>query len=337
MADSLAVEAQYPDLFQNLMTKLRTLSSLAWGGECEWGVVRSWLQGFTGRTGLDEALEQLHALHLLSSFIYFGTPEVRELLRSLYRDVFRYEIVSRIRYQNSKTTDSNLISRLYKGELAATRFLPLGNPSESSSHLLYYFRQVNNLPRSSFAHVHEAIELTRSSSGTVKNCVFIDDFTATGEQALEYSRNVVQQLRAYDKSVAVKYYVMLATTRALSALRGKSEFTDIKCVLEISDDFKAFDATSLFYVGAPNEISPAHMRRIAQKYGQTLAPGHPLGYGDSELLLGFSHNIPDNTLPIFCFSSAMKSWQSPFPRIPKYDGPLQDMSQGDLHDGHTIY
>ena len=300
------------------MAKIRTLSDFAWGGECEWPVVRRWLLGFTNRTGLGQAVEQLHALHLLSNFLYFNTPEVRELLKSLYRDIFRYEIIRDIRRQHRDSTDSGLIETLYQKQLAATRFLPLGNQSESSSHLLYYFRQDNNLPVSNFAHAREALELTKASSDSVSKYVFLDDFTATGDQAMEYSNGVVHKLCAQDSRVAVKYYVLFATTKALHKLRKESKFEEVKCVLEITEDFKAFDDNSLFYIDAPSSISRQSMKSISEDYGQLLVPEHPLGYGDSELLLGFSHNVPDNTLPIFCFSDHNQSWHSPFPRYPKY-------------------
>ena len=327
MDNPLAVEVEYPDRFQELMEKIQILSEFAWGRECERPVVSRWLCGFTNKTGQGEALEQLHALHLLSNFLYFDTFEVRELLKSLYRDKFRYEIVRGIRRQHGDSTDSRLIEDLYKKELAATRFLPLGNPSESSSHLLYYFRQVNNLTVSNFVHVHEALAITKASLDLVKNYIFLDDFTATGNQAIEYSNEVVRQLLVQDDSIEVKYYVLLATTKALHRLRDQSRFNDVKCVLEITEDFKAFDRNSLFYIDVPKPISSQSMRSVAEHYGKLLAPNYPMGYGDSELLLGFSHNVPNNTLPIFCFSDHMKSWQSPFPRYPKHH---------DLHDEDAI-
>ena len=38
---------------------------------------------------------------------------------------------------------------------------------------------------------------------------------------------------------------------------------------------------------------------MCEKYGNKLTKGYPLGYGGCQLLLGFSHNTPNNTLPIF--------------------------------------
>lgn len=323
MADPLAVELEYPKLFRKFMKKIKILSEFAWGKECEWPVVSRWLRGFTNKTGQGEGLEQLHALHLLSNFLYFDTSEVRELLKSLYRDIFRYEIVKAIRRQHGDSTDSRLIEGLYKQELASTRFLPLGNPSESSSYLLYYFRQVNNLSVSNFAHAHEALSNTKASSDLVKNYIFLDDFTATGDQAIKYSNDVVHQLLVQDTRIEVKYYVLLATTSALHRLREQSQFSDVRCVLEITEDFKAFDSRSLFYIDVPEPVSSQSMKSIAEHYGKLLAPKHPMGYGDGELILGFSHNVPNNTLPIFCFSDHIKSWQPPFPRYPKHH---------DLHD-----
>lgn len=91
--------------------------------------------------------ERLQAFFLLSQFMYFGSFEVRALLKSLYRDHFRYPMVARIRRANDDTTDRDLNQARYNAELSRTRFVGLGNPSESSSHLLYYFRQENDLSK----------------------------------------------------------------------------------------------------------------------------------------------------------------------------------------------
>ncbi|MFX1257225.1 MAG: hypothetical protein ACFFAN_05175 [Promethearchaeota archaeon] len=45
-----------------------------------------------------------------------------------------------------------------------------------------------------------------------------------------------------------------------------------------------------------NEIEKA--TRIFEKYGKILYPKGPLGYGGKGLLIAFSYNTPNNTLPI---------------------------------------
>ncbi|MGI4830438.1 MAG: phosphoribosyltransferase-like protein [Janthinobacterium lividum] len=52
-------------------------------------------------------------------------------------------------------------------------------------------------------------------------------------------------------------------------------------------------------------------RRVAESYGRLLF-WPPLGHGNCELLLGFNHNIPDNTLPVIWSKEAQ--WKPIFER-----------------------
>ncbi|WP_461330746.1 phosphoribosyltransferase-like protein [Bradyrhizobium liaoningense] len=51
-----------------------------------------------------------------------------------------------------------------------------------------------------------------------------------------------------------------------------------------------------------------------------LCPPHPLGYKDTQLALGFSHNTPDNTLPVFWEqpNAKIRTWKPVLHRYPKY-------------------
>src|SRR5690349_19316795 len=102
--------------------------------------IHAWLENFTGITESRD-VERLHALFMLSHFMYFGSRELRELLRALYRDLFRYPIIASIRRRLKDSIDGHLINAEFQQELAKTRFIGVGNPSESGVHLLYYFRQ----------------------------------------------------------------------------------------------------------------------------------------------------------------------------------------------------
>ena len=88
----------------------------------------------------------------------FGNRQMRELIRVLYRDLFRYPIIEAVRRRNRDTTDSALIQRQFERRLHKTRFLGVGNPSESGCHLLYYYRQMNSLPTNLFIHGHQIFE-----------------------------------------------------------------------------------------------------------------------------------------------------------------------------------
>ena len=131
-------------IFTYLVRKLRTLNDTVWGHRAEWPKIEEWLSNFLADQPGQVHSEQLHALYLLGRFMYFGDLEMRELLRALYRDVYKYPIVASIRRSNGDTRDDNLLAGLFRQELRRTRFLGIGNPSESGTHLLYHFRQENS-------------------------------------------------------------------------------------------------------------------------------------------------------------------------------------------------
>ena len=315
MATSPLDDERYSELETDYLEKIKILSEYAWDHECDEPVIRRWLEGFNGGSGFDVQVERINALHLLSNFLYFGVDEVRELLRALYRDVFQYGVMRQIRKELGGRTDKALMDVRYDSELRATRFLPLGNPSESSSHLLYYFRQENDLAKDLFTYVHQILDDEFRKRNGVTRCIFLDDFAGTGHQARDYAEEA-QRIRGKGIT-AVSYYAMLATPQALSAIRQSSLFDDVACVVEIADDLRSFTPESLFYLDAPKEVSRSIMCKIATFYGEHLCVGFPLGYGRGQLMLGFAHNVPDNTLPIF-WADAPPHWNAPFPRYRKW-------------------
>ncbi|MGB2867390.1 MAG: hypothetical protein WBD36_02975, partial [Bacteroidota bacterium] len=56
-------------------------------------------------------------------------------------------------------------------------------------------------------------------------------------------------------------------------------------------------------------------RRMTEHYGVKIEPKRPLGYQDSQLLIGFFYNTPDNSLPIFW--SSKNNWKPVFKRYDK--------------------
>ena len=62
----------------------------------------------------------------------------------------------------------------------------------------------------------------------------------------------------------------------------------------------------------------ATLRKVAMIYGELLRPGFPGGWDNNQLLLGFQHNTPDNTLPImWAEGDANCPWTPAFKRYAK--------------------
>ncbi len=306
-----------------LQSRIRTLSNEVWDGRVEGPDVDRWLKNFTGEAFPLEQ-ERLHALHLLSNFNFFNVDTVRSMLKSVYRDLFRYELIQRARNAHSGSRDFTSLNRTFLDELAATRFLGMGNPSESGAHLLYYFRQINALHKNLFIHQHQILEKAAGEqSNTIaipnlKRLVFIDDLMGSGQQAAEYSEKLLKHVRAARGAAGMEiwYFTLFARPAALDLVRSLP-FDRVETIHEMDDAERAFSPESRVYRKPPNGITLERGKQFATKYGERLFNLHPLGYKDGQLLLGFEHNVPDNCLPIFWLNEMSIPWEPVFPRFHK--------------------
>jgi hypothetical protein len=310
-------------LEDRLMAKIKTLSEALWEGKANEPIIRDWLDNFIGRS-CDMQYERLHVLFLLSNFMYFGSRQVRELLRAIYRDLYRYPIIERIRKNNNDTVDLNLIDHDFTETLQKTRFLGVGNPSESGSHLLYYFRQENRLPKTNFIHTHQIFDRyarrgpSHLRSPEVDRYIFIDDLCGSGNQGIEYSEEIVEDIKGIRPDAFVAYYMLFATEAGIDNVRTNAGFDDVQCVFELDSSFKVFAGNSRIFSKSTDGISKSMAESICRFYGQLLWPPGPLGYDDCQLLLAFHHNTPDNTLPIFWYDEQVNpKWVPIFRRYPK--------------------
>lgn len=309
-------------------SKLRTLVIHAWNSEVTWQQIEKWTNNFDGSV-FDTNEEQLHGLFALSRFMYFSKPLVREMLKSLYRDHFESPLKQRIRRNNQNTRNSHLIQQLYNKELLATRFVGVGNPSESGAHLLYYFRQINYLQKDLFVDFSGAFTPIvidrntreigyRPTNSSVSRYVFFDDLVGSGSQVSSYLSANLKKIRDTSGNLDLRYMSLFATTAGLERLNTKSLFDGKAiCLFELDDSYKAFSPTARYFASSPSWFQVAKFREMAEHYGSQLRPSCPLGYKEGQLLLGFAHNTPDNSLPIFWDEGHTVPWSPIFVRYDK--------------------
>jgi len=313
-------------LWEALGTRLVTLDERVWEGNANGPAVENWLGNFVGRTGASADLERLHALYLLSQFMYFGAREIRVLLKALYRELFLLPLAQEVRAQVA--SEAEFLTRMAE-ERAATRFLGVGNPSESGVHLLYYFRQENLLGKEAFLYSAQIYKVAAEDSGRkrvarhadVKRYIFLDDMCGSGETAVRYSKDLLPDLIAEKPDVELFYFSLFATTAGLERVRTETVFGQ-RCgaVYELDESYKWASPGSRYLLGLPSGLDADLLVAVASVYGEAIMPGHPLGYLGSQLLLGFFHNTPDNTLPvIWCDqqNGSRESWYPIFRRYPK--------------------
>jgi hypothetical protein len=312
------------------IAKLMVLSEQLWEGRVERLDIEHWLANFTGRA-TDVDTERAHALVLLSHVMYFAERELRELLRALFRDHYRYRVVQDIRAKLGGASNVEDIHRGFDVALGRTRFLALGNPAESGTHLLYWFRQENRLSRELFVHPFELADRSLAdpaatlSDPTIDRLVFVDDFCGSGAQAVRMASALLPLLRRLAStsgvSLDISYLVLFANAKGIAHVRDQRQFDCVETVFEMDDSYKAFSERARQFTAVPAGISKETARAIAETYGKTLSARWPLGFKDGQLLLAFHHNIPNNSLPIlWAGQPEQEGWHAIFRRFPKYYG-----------------
>ncbi|MDR0864912.1 MAG: hypothetical protein LBO74_08275 [Candidatus Symbiothrix sp.] len=320
---------------ESLEAKIKILNETLWDYRALNPSIEKWLANFS----TDE--EKIHALYLLSKFMYFGAVPMRNLLKSLYRDLYRYPLIASIRKSNNNTLDKDIIELKFKEEEKNTRFLGVGNPSESGAHLLYFFRQENKLSKKLFIYTDEAIDRNGGVATLhfpdVKHYVFIDDFCGSGSQATSNNniKNCVDNLRNLSSNVKISYLMLFATSDGIKNVKDSGLYDSVKAVIELDKTYKCFDANSRLFPQRDDfpfekdftkefcfRLGRPLFRSINQKEGfagaelETLSDITALGWGDCQLLLGFYHNTPDNTLPIIWYDEDEIDW---FPIFRRYN------------------
>lgn len=308
------IQSRDENLEDVLYSKIKVLSDTAWKDkwESDSDHFAKWITNF-------EDSERIHAMYLLSKFMYFDNDSIRELMCRIYEDLYKRPIIYDIR-RETDSFDSIKIEALFKEKLDKTRFLSLGNPSESSAHLLYYFRQENDLPRDLFINIHELLYFDHESKvyrvynrDGIERIVIIDDFCGSGSQAKTFNDKFLSCIKEQVPGIKVSYFSLFATHNGMDLINSLS-YDMVKSIFVFDETYKCFSQNSRFFYEKQNDFK-AQCKSISRKYGKKLDLTNPLGYKNCQMLLGFHHNTPNNTLPIFW--SDKNGWEPIFKRFKK--------------------
>ena len=321
---------------QDYDKQIEVLNSILWEYRALRPRIDKWLANF----GTDQ--EREYALYLLSRLMYFNSSNIRNLLKALYRDLYRYPVIERIRKNNNNTLDKDFIEREFKKELYNTRFLGVGNPSESGVHLLYYFRQENKIPKRLFVNTDDVIErhsdgdiTLRDNFSSATRFVFIDDLCGSGSQATTDTnvRRCVDDIRKLKPDAHISYLMLFGLSQGVEVVKNSKLYDYAQAVVELDESYKCFSDKSRFFSDGQHDKTIA--REVAYKYGYDLmhaysqlcgylvheqdavAKKNALGFGDCQLLISMHHNTPDNALPIMWFDEIDGLWEPIFKRYNK--------------------
>lgn len=320
----------------NYDKQIEVLNSTLWEYRALRPRIDEWLANF------DNDQERDYALYLLSRLMYFSSSNIRNLLKALYRDLYRYPIIQEIRKANANTLDEAFIEAEFKKELMHTRFLGVGNPSESGVHLLYYFRQENRITKRLFVNTDDVIQRhadgsvsLRSDFSDATRFVFIDDLCGSGQQATTDTnvRRCVDDIRSLKPDAKISYLMLFGMTEGIEVVKGSGLYDYAEAVIELDESYKCFSDVSRYFQDGihkkdvAEDIAYHHGYDIIHEYLKLLgcdpkaqdlgAEKNALGFGNCQLLISMHHNTPDNTLPIIWFDEIEGLWNPIFKRYNK--------------------
>jgi tetratricopeptide (TPR) repeat protein len=207
--------------------------------------------------------EKDDAILLLRAVRYVSDMEIRGIIESLCAELLR----------------------VVNEEIKHCCFLPLGlDLADTGATYLHQISRQLGLDGSNMAH-----ELDVLQSSHFEAAIFLDDMIGSGNQAIERYHAHLAEL-----SMPTYYAAVFAFEGGLKKVRSDTKFKDVIAGKILSDEYRAFHEHSRIFSDGDTR---ARIRNLAVKYGQKLYD-HPLGYDDSQALIAFPHNCPNNTIPI---------------------------------------
>lgn len=232
-------------------------------------IVEHW--GFTGDSKIQKIvdvnswLQNFDALEISTIFNLIGRID-------LQRDTQINNCLSKIVDEIKKDFGNN-VERI--------KIFSIGdNAASSGSQFLYYLRTNLKLGSSHFPSVPNPF------TGNSFAYIFIDDFIGSGRQATEYYNEHLSKF-----NIKCFYYSLYGYQKGIDYIKKNSGFQQVFVSEPLNNSNKIFSTESTLKL-------KEECKEIAQKWGEKLYPKHPLGYEDSQSMICFLENCPNNTLPI---------------------------------------
>jgi len=242
--------------------------------------VRSWLEQF-GRKS-----DQRLMFRMLQHLRFYSEDEVRNKMKVAHGIVVR-GLVERVTHKQVKRWQSLVVSYL-------------DGPGKSGARFAKLYIDENGIYQESLVERGQ-LKATLSKRDDIQAIVFVDDFVGSGHSASDYLQTFLNECGDVVKAKSIRVFFLsvcgFETGRHYVEEHLSSDVPEIR--VHFCDSFDqssaCFGDQSKVFTDQ-NERSKA--RDIAEKKGVLLCKPAPLGYSDSQALVVFSHNCPNNTLPI---------------------------------------
>lgn len=246
--------------------------------------VLAWLDNF-------EEIDKKKALIVLNNFEYFS---IKDIIKE-----FDHGLLN-ILEDLSATTNIHLI--------------PLGKIGKSGGAMAYYLKKTPAFNSNKGIKFVNSDDFSTLTDGC--HIVIVDDFAGTGNSIIEF----YNQIKA---NLPDNHTVHALTIAYMEKAKINLKKNNIRVIG--NERMPAFASRGSVFGYYPKMIA---MRNFCFRYGDMLYPEqkykekktaqHPLGYLNTQALIGFDHSIPNNTLPILWADCKIKGknehWIPLFPR-----------------------
>jgi hypothetical protein len=193
-------------------------------------------------------------------------------------------------------------------------------PGKSGSEVLKQYRSANRIHESYCGSPQKVVAYVAGHPGPEYIVVSVNDFVGSGQSAIEgLEKRLLLPLRQSQSVDMSKLHIVYATVAGFEdGLQSiENAFAGVLSVFAartFSSEDKAFSEDNDIFETAAERI---RARDVAQRFGAQLEKNQPLGFEDSQALVVFPDNVPNNSLPIFYKEGQLQNghpWRPLFPR-----------------------
>lgn len=171
-------------------------------------------------------------------------------------------------------------------------FIPVGYAAKSGSMIAYLYKTQNDIPQERFILANDLTNVRLTPESAV---VFLDDYIGSGHQGRQVWDTVLSLISTSADICPFIFGAIVGTEKGKRHLASNTGF-QVLTVDEIDEGaLPLHDQSRVF----PDPEERRLAREVLEEYGKRLYPSEPLGYENSQGLLGFFYSTPNNTLPIF--------------------------------------
>lgn len=275
---------------QTQIQKLATTLIKKWGKDEKTEHLSNKIGKFMNQFPKD-SLESDIFLELIKHFDYYTQEKQRIILKNFNNIIYNVKGLDKKKVIYTTIEDS-------KGKI------------NSSSTILEEFKILNEI-NNSFC-----LRIEKINDFKIENIVFFDDIIGSGETLKKFLTTYKESLK--DSNLYIFCFIILDET--LKLLKSFINTNNLKCEI-IADKIqkKAFSQNYIFFENIDRNKKIA-LKREEKLWEKSQNKDNLLGYKQSEALVSFSRNTPNNTISSFWIEK--EEWKGLFPR--ENDKPILD-------------